>query len=148
MRVGHGRAGGGWRGLAAVAIVMSVGGLFLTSTASARVAGKSMTSKVVKQETRTGFGLILTTTKGRALYVDTDPPCTGGCLAVWPPLLMPKGKTVPTGAADLGTVAFGAKLQVTYQGMPLYTFSSDHGKSVTGNGVAGFAVAKVSPPAS
>jgi predicted lipoprotein with Yx(FWY)xxD motif len=127
---------------------MSVGGLFLTSTASARVAGKSMTSKVVKEETRTGFGLILTTPKGRALYVDTDPPCTSGCLAVWPPLLMPKGKTVPTGAADLGTVAFGKKLQVTYEGRPLYTFTSDHGKSVTGNGVNGFAVAEVAPPAS
>jgi predicted lipoprotein with Yx(FWY)xxD motif len=148
MRVGHGRAGRGWRGVAAVAIVMSVGGLFFTSTASARPAGKSKMSKVVSEETRAGFGLILTTPKGRALYVDTDPPCTGSCLGVWPPLLMPKGKTVPTGAADLGTVAFGKKLQVTYEGKALYTFISDHGKSVTGNGVNGFAVAEVAPPAS
>jgi predicted lipoprotein with Yx(FWY)xxD motif len=45
-------------------------------------------------------------------------------------------------------VAFGKKLQVTYEGRPLYTFTSDHGKSVTGNGVNGFAVAEVAPPAS
>jgi len=149
MRVGHGRAGGGWRAVAAVAAVMTVGGLFVTSTASARVAPKAgKPTTVVKEETRTGFGLILTTTKNRALYTDTTPPCTGGCLAVWPPLLMPKGKTMPAGAPDLGTVAFGKRLQVTYNGMPLYTFTSDHGKSVNGNGVNGFAVAEVTPPAS
>jgi len=101
----------------------------------------------VKEETRAGFGLILTTTKNKSLYTDTTPPCTGSCLAVWPPLLMPKGKTMPAGAPGLGTVAFGTRLQVTYNGMPLYTFTSDHGKSVNGNGVNGFAVAEVTAPA-
>ncbi len=127
---------------------MTLGGLFLTSTASARADGKSKTAMVVKEETRTGFGLILTTTKSRSLYVDTTPPCTGSCLAVWPPLLMPEGKTMPTGATGLGTVTLGKRLQVTYKGMALYTFVSDHGKSVTGNGVNGFAVAEVTAPAS
>jgi predicted lipoprotein with Yx(FWY)xxD motif len=146
MRQGQGRAVRRWRVLAAVATVMSVGGLFLTTTASAQVESSKPT-KVVKEETRSGFGLILTTKMNRTLYVDTTPPCTGGCLTVWPPLLMPKGKTMPTGATGLGTVAFGSgRLQVTYEGMPLYTFISDHGKKVTGNGVDGFAVAKVSSP--
>jgi predicted lipoprotein with Yx(FWY)xxD motif len=148
MRQGQRRTIRGWRAVAAVATVMSVGGLFATTTASAQVEAKgSKPTKVVKQETRTGFGLILTTKMNKTLYVDTTPPCTGGCLTVWPPLLMPAGKTMPSGATGLGTVAFGSgRLQVTYHGMPLYTFTSDHGKQVNGNGVAGFEVAKVSAP--
>ena len=149
MRQGQRRAIRGWRAAAAVATVMSVGGLFLTVTASAQETKGSKPTKVVKEETRTGFGLILTTKKSRTLYVDTTPPCTGGCLTAWPPLLMPAGKTMPAGATGLGTVAFGSgRLQVTDKGMPLYTFASDHGKQVNGNGVAGFAVAEVSAPAS
>jgi len=35
------------------------------------------------------------------------------------------------------------RLQVTYHKMRLYTFINDSGTSVTGNGVAGFKVAKV-----
>jgi predicted lipoprotein with Yx(FWY)xxD motif len=133
----------GGRGLAAVTALMLVGGLVVTSTASAQAVSHAKATKVVKQEKRKGFGKILTTTKNRALYIDEGAACTGACLDVWPPLLMPAGKTMPGGAPGLGTVPFGSQLQVTYHGMPLYTFESDHGKSVTGNGVNGFYVATV-----
>jgi hypothetical protein len=55
---------------------------------------------------------------------------------------MPAGKTMPAGASCLGVAKFGHRLQVTYRGRRLYTFVSDSGHSVTGNGVEGFVVAK------
>jgi predicted lipoprotein with Yx(FWY)xxD motif len=96
-----------------------------------------------------GFGKILVAAgqglTGRALYVLPSGSCTAGCLQVWPRLVMPRGKTIPAGSSCLGTKAFGPhhRLQVTYHGKRLYLFDSDSGTSVNGNGVGGFAVAKV-----
>ena len=47
------------------------------------------------------------------------------------------------GAPCLATATLGHKLRVTYHKVRLYTFTNDTGHSVTGNGVAGFHVAKV-----
>lgn len=58
--------------------------------------------------------------------------CTSkACLKFWPPLYLPSGKTAPTAvsgisAGKLGTVKRpDGKLQVTYNGWPLYTFAGD-----------------------
>ena len=106
-------------------------------------AGKS--AVVVNKATRRHFGRILVTVHGgAALYYLPHGSCTGQCLAVWPRLAMPAGKTVPKGANCLGTAKFGKHgLQVTYRKHRLYTFTGDSGHSVNGNGVAGFVVAKV-----
>ena len=98
---------------------------------------------VVKEAFRTGFGKMLVTQgTGRALY--TNPAgCSAACQSIWPPLVMPAGATTPTGAPCLATAKLGTKLQVTYHKLRLYTFVDDTGHSVTGNGVAGFHVAKV-----
>jgi predicted lipoprotein with Yx(FWY)xxD motif len=104
---------------------------------------------MVHPANRMGFGKILTAARhgvaGRALYVLPSGGCTGSCLLVWPRLVLPKGKTIPTGASCLGTKPFGAhhRLQVTYHGKRLFLFDNDSGTSVNGDGVAGFAVAKV-----
>jgi len=116
------------------------------SAASARpaaaAAGKSAT--VVKEATRGKFGKILVTTHGRALYYLPSGSCNSSCLAIWPRLAMPAGTTKPTGASCLGTAPFGKhRLQVTYHRHRLYTFVSDSGTSVNGNGVNGFKVARV-----
>lgn len=50
---------------------------------------------------------------------------------------------MPKGVRCLGTAKLQGRLQVTYHHHRLYTFVSDSGGSVTGNGVEGFAVAKV-----
>jgi predicted lipoprotein with Yx(FWY)xxD motif len=99
---------------------------------------------VVKVVTRRPFGKILATIHGRSLYIRPNRSCTGMCLASWPPLLMPKGKTIPVGTRCLGTKPRGRRLQVTYRDQRLYLFSGDSGSSVNGNGVSGFKVAKVS----
>ena len=96
---------------------------------------------------KTSLGTILVTSSGRALYLDAadkpgHPACTRGCLLIWPPLKASGTPKASGGAkaADLGTtkIAGGIK-QVTYQGHPLYTFSSDTQSGQTsGEGQNGF----------
>jgi len=127
-----------------------VGGLMalapLAPVASAQTT-KSKSATVVQVVTRTSgamtFTNMLATVPGLSLYVDTNSsPCTKGCLTVWPPLHMPKGKTMPLGATGLGTVKMGRHRQVTLNGKRLYTFNGDSGTSVNGENVGGFIVAQ------
>jgi predicted lipoprotein with Yx(FWY)xxD motif len=130
--------------LTALAILATL--VALPAGAHAAAAPRSGSATVVKVATRGSFGRILTTVGGRTLYKHPNGPCTGSCLTVWPPLLMPRGKTVPKGIAGLRTVVLASgRRQVTYRHRRLYTFVSDSGTSVNGNGVAGFLVAKVVP---
>jgi predicted lipoprotein with Yx(FWY)xxD motif len=112
-------------------------------------AAPAVTKKatVVKVVTRRPFRKILATIHGRTLYIKPTGGCTGMCLTAWPPLLMPKGKTIPLGTRCLETKPRGSRLQVTYRDKRLYKFSGDSGSSVNGNGVSGFKVAKVSTKA-
>jgi predicted lipoprotein with Yx(FWY)xxD motif len=120
-------------------------GLAAPPAASAAITHPAAKSAVVvKEKVRGHFGKILVTVHGMSLYYLPQGTCTGQCLSIWPPLMMPAGKTVPKGASCLGTATFGKHgLQVTYRKHRLYTFTGDKGSSVNGNGVAGFAVAKV-----
>jgi predicted lipoprotein with Yx(FWY)xxD motif len=112
--------------------------------AAARPAA-AKSAVVVKERVRPHVGKILVTTTGRALYYLPHGSCTGECLTIWSRLVMPRGTMKPKGASCLSTKAFGMthRLQVTYRKHLLYTFADDSGISVTGNGVAGFKVAKV-----
>jgi len=114
----------------------------LVSAQAAPTVTKKAT--VVKVVTRRPFGKILATIHGRTLYIKPTGSCTGQCLTFWPPLLMPKGKTIPLGTRCLGTKPRGRRLQVTYRDHRLYKFSGDSGTSVNGDGMSGFKVAKVS----
>jgi predicted lipoprotein with Yx(FWY)xxD motif len=102
---------------------------------------------VVKVMTVAPYGAILTNANGLPLYTLSG-SCTGGCATVWPALTVPAG-TNPTDAAGVTgtlstmTTADGSH-QVTYNGASVYTFMSDTPGVVTGQGVAGFSVVKVS----
>jgi predicted lipoprotein with Yx(FWY)xxD motif len=103
--------------------------------AAAKVsAGKS--AIVVREVRSRKFGHILVDDVGLTVYRFTldkidDSTCTsaGGCDLEWPPLLLPAGATTPIGPAGLtglGTLRrSGGGLQVTYHGLPLYTFVGD-----------------------
>jgi predicted lipoprotein with Yx(FWY)xxD motif len=127
-----------------LALALAGAGVTGTAVAASTAASTARSTRVVDQATRGHFGKILVTLGGRSLYYlpKGNGSCTGGCLGVWPPLFMPAGKTMPAGASCLGVAKFGHRLQVTYRGRRLYTFVSDSGHSVTGNGVEGFVVAK------
>ncbi len=135
------------RAATAALVAGSVTGLTAGLTTVAQAAPTATKKlKVVKVVTRKPFGKMLANTKGKgaSLYYKPKGKCTTTCLSVWPPLLLPKGsKATPIGVACLGTVKFGKRTQITYRGKRLYTFTADTGTSVTGNGVAGFVVAKV-----
>ena len=67
------------------------------------------------------------------------PTCTGNCASIWPPVTgIPVASAGSTGLGTLGTVADanGAK-QITYNGMPLYTFKGAKALATKGNGVGG-----------
>ena len=137
----RGRRRSVWMGVAALLAVLVMGIAAPTSGASS----KGTSAKVVVVVKRGTFGQILATTGARmTLYYQAVGNVPGACLGAWPPLLMPAGKTMPTGATGLGTKAFQkTKLQVTYKGKRLYTFAGDSGHSVNGNGVSGFYVAQL-----
>jgi predicted lipoprotein with Yx(FWY)xxD motif len=104
--------------------------------------------RVVHEVNRAPVGPMLANNKGRSLYILSSGSCTGGCLTVWPPLLMPKGYTIPKGIKCLSTTPFGTngRLQVTYDGKALYKFSGDTGTSLNGNGLGGFFAATIVAP--
>jgi len=113
------------------------------TAAQAAVPAKTGSATVVKVVTRAPIGKMLATIKGRSLYIKPTGGCNAICLGSWPRLLMPKGKTKPLGTKCLKTVKVGSRLQVTYRGKRLYTFTGDTGSSVNGNNLEGFKAAKV-----
>lgn len=110
-----------------------------------KAAGSSSSGKsLVALHHSSQFGRFLTTSAGFALYTYTadkpgGPGCHGRCLKIWPPLLLPSGQTTPMashGISGLGTFHRAGRLQVTYHGLPLYTFEKDKSPGqVTGQGV-------------
>ena len=99
---------------------------------------------------KTDLGTILVDSKGRTLYLwvadkGKKSTCYGGCATAWPPALTsgkPKaGKGVK--ASLLGTTKRkDGKLEVTYDGHPLYTFIQDRAAGdTTGQGSTGFGAA-------
>jgi len=139
-----------WTARAVVAALLVSGstaataGIAAAAQAQVRPASAGSSATVVHETSRRGFGKILVTVgAGMSLYEHPNGGCNASCRSIWPPLLMPTGKTTPKGAMCLGTAKLGHKLQVTYNGQRLYTFTGDSGHSVNGNGVAGFVVASV-----
>jgi len=120
-----------------------------TATASS-AAGSTTASFTVQAANNAALGeTILVNAQGATLYrYDRDSAgtsnCTGSCATVWPPLATAVG-TLTAGSGVTGTLATisradGSK-QVTYNGMPLYTFEQDAKPGdATGDGVNSFHV--------
>lgn len=123
------------------------------SISTTRAGGSTFT---VEERSNPTYGDILVTGAGFALYTygpdnghNGLSTCTGSCLQAWPPLSVPAGKTPTGGPGVTGTLGVvkqaNGTYQVTYDGLPLYTFVQDSAAAeVTGNNVAGFSVAKAS----
>ena len=136
-----------------VALVLSCSLAGVATLAVTGVASGAKTRLEVKVA-NTSLGKVLFTTTGMALYTygsDTKnhSNCNGSCLAAWPALTVAKGLT-PTGNGVRGLgvmVRSNGERQVTWNGRPLYRFVSDPKGKVTGNGVGGFAVARLNAKA-
>jgi predicted lipoprotein with Yx(FWY)xxD motif len=95
----------------------------------------------------TPLGKILTADGGRSLYLfakDTGPKsmCSGACAQNWPPFTATKAPKVSGGASSSQIKLVrrsDGKMQVTYNGHPLYFFSGDSSAGQTsGQGVNAF----------
>lgn len=93
------------------------------------------------------LGTVLVNGSGMTLYRFSHDAtgmsnCTGGCLTIWPAVTVPAGTKPVAGhgvvASQLGTITRSdGTTQVTYRGMPLYTYSGDHSAGqATGQNVA------------
>ena len=124
-----------------------------TTSTTAQAAGQASSSAlggiqpgdVVLIVQKSAIGYVLAAADGQVVYTyDKDskgsaPTCTGSCATTWPPLTgKPLASEADTLPGTLGTVsdANGAK-QVTYNGLPLYTFKGAKLFATTGNGVGG-----------
>jgi predicted lipoprotein with Yx(FWY)xxD motif len=106
--------------MSAIAVPMAL------AKGSKTVAGEATAPKLHKT--------VLTNTKGLTLYTLSGETkgkficTTAECLKAWPPLLVTPG-TTPKGPAKLGTIKNPeGKTQVTFKGMPVYTFEGDSKK--------------------
>lgn len=153
------------RGLAAVA---AVAGLAVVMTAcggndkpvvssaqqSATTVAPAVTTTAAPKATvattsNATFGTIMVDSTGKTLYTfDPDTTsastCTGSCAATWPPLVLPTGVTAPIAGSGITGLTVAArpddatKMQVDWNGKPLYTYAADTGPGDTnGDGVAG-----------
>jgi predicted lipoprotein with Yx(FWY)xxD motif len=103
---------------------------------------------------KTHLGKALVDSRGRTLYLFTKDAgmksaCSGACATAWPPLRA-SGKPTVSGGAKASlvgtTMRSDGKLQVTYNGHPLYSFVKDtksgdtNGEALTAFGGSWFAV--------
>ena len=101
------------------------------------------------------FGAILATPKKQALYywnvekrAGGKIRCTGACARLWPPLLTKARSAVPKRIPGIKGV-FGVikrpsgKLQVTHNGLPVYTYAHEGPEQVLCDNVDGWFVVRL-----
>lgn len=139
--------------------VLAIGLIFGVGAGTGAAAGSSVPDAAVSQSAPStvgtgpsSLGTVLVGPTGLTLHThagdtSTVSTCTGGCATAWPPLTLASGDQPTAGSGvtgHLGTlIRSDGATQVSYNGQPLYNFAGDAKPSdVTGNGVAGFSVAK------
>ena len=86
---------------------------------------------------------VLKSEKGLTLYyftpdTATTVACTGGCAAVWPPVISAGGTPTSDPALPGSLTLMAGTNQVVYNGHPLYTYSKDSGSGdAFGQGIGG-----------
>jgi predicted lipoprotein with Yx(FWY)xxD motif len=122
--------------MVAAALLLSAcgGSSSSSSSAASPQTGSSSSSMVVKTASNSSLGgTVLVNAKGLTLYRLSGEQggkfiCTSAaCVQTWHPLVAPSGGTPSGSVGSLGVVKRpDGTEQVTYKGMPLYTFVQDH----------------------
>ena len=137
------------RNLGTLGLMLAVGVLAAAcgSKSAATSSGSNGKSSELGTRSISGVGTVLAAPNGFTLYhLKTEAngkiECTGGCASTWPPLIASSGK-VPAASSDvaghLATIKRpDGSMQVTFDGMPLYTYAGDSGPGqANGQGVGG-----------
>lgn len=109
-----------------------------SNAASTAPAQTSASSDTVSTKSVGGVGTVLVDSSGAVLYTNDQDTgskiaCTGECLSFWTPLSPSGGQ--PTSADSAVQAKLGVTNgQVTFDGMPLYTFVQDKPGQATGDG--------------
>jgi predicted lipoprotein with Yx(FWY)xxD motif len=147
------------RATARIALAGLLAGLIASAALLPDAAGAATSHKVhhvklvVFAASQPGFGTILTTQAGYTLYTNVADTQDNSVVAsqpyapAWPALVLPHGDVLfaGRGIVGLGTVTLpNGLVQITWQGLPLYTFIKDTTPhAVNGDGVKGFVPAFV-----
>lgn len=134
-------------------IVLAVVALALFAGLAASAGGSTRAPVIKLKDER--FGNILATPGHKALYywnvekkAGGKVRCTGACARAWPPLIVRSAAAVPRRLPGIvGT--FGVirrpdgRLQVTFRGLPIYTYAHEGPNQVLCNNVDGWFVVRV-----
>lgn len=136
--------------LVAAALVLAACGKKAATSSGSSGSQSPSASVTVQAKVVSGLGTVLIGPSGNTLYLLTADShnkvtCTGSCAAAWPPLTLGSGMSKAVAgsgvqASMLGTVKDpSGKMQVTYNGFPLYFFSGDSGPGkAAGQGIKSF----------
>jgi predicted lipoprotein with Yx(FWY)xxD motif len=128
-------------------VALFASALMASIAAAVALAGDTTTGGARVAVAKSPFGRILVDSRGITLYdfvkdKGTTSACYGACAALWPPLITKRTPIAGPGvrASLLGTTKRkDGKLEVTYNGHPLYYFVSDMKPGqTTGQGVNQF----------
>ncbi|HEY3724650.1 MAG TPA: hypothetical protein VGN59_14960 [Acidimicrobiia bacterium] len=116
------------------------------ATSTTKAASQPTAAAVIKTTDNATLGKILVDANGKTVYTLTNAgaavACTGGCLSVWPAVMLPSGTSTATGGAGvtgLTVVTTANGKQVAAKGLPLYTFANDTAAGdAKGDGLASF----------
>jgi predicted lipoprotein with Yx(FWY)xxD motif len=126
-------------GLLAACGGSGTGGYGSSGSGSSNGSSNSGNTTIMTRST-SGVGTVLTDGSGKTLYTPEQEAsgkivCTGACVGFWFPALSSSAKVSSKAnlPGKLATVKRpdSGKLQVTYNGMPLYTFKLDSGPGST-----------------
>jgi predicted lipoprotein with Yx(FWY)xxD motif len=129
------------RGIVALAVLTTSAAVVGSMVVPAMSGAAASPTTVTVTQNKT-WGPTLTLKNGDTLYRLTKDSknksvCTGKCATIWTPVLLATGQKTPVGVgvAKLGSFArANGTHQVTYEGIPLYTFTGDKkAGQVTGN---------------
>jgi predicted lipoprotein with Yx(FWY)xxD motif len=135
-------------------LVLIALGVALALPAGAMSSSSAGTAPVAKIRAA-GFGFVLARRDRQALYywqvekrAGGKIRCVGSCAVAWPPLLVRSAAAVPKRVAGIrgtfGTIRRpNGKLQVTHNGLPVYTYAHEGPGVVRCDNVDGWFVVRV-----
>jgi predicted lipoprotein with Yx(FWY)xxD motif len=121
--------------------LLAIAALAVAACGSSSGGGSGSAKAIVASADKAKVGSVVVDAQGRTLYRFTAeaqgrPVCTGACVSTWPPATVATTAGLPAHVATVRRE--DGKLQLTYDGHPLYRYSGDRSTAdANGQGVGG-----------